>query len=602
MRSSQRLWVVVLSATLLVSSAATAQDTDTAMQAMPADTMGFLIVDNISRTLNNAHQYLQDIGLAQMFMSPDTDLVQSVRQSLQLGDGFDPQGSFGAAMLDPLALGMDIERLVDTAVDTGESERMPFVLYVPGSGVREVFGAYPIEPSGEYELIQFPAGPMYAAHKGKHVILSPLSSALSAAMNGEGTAWDSITDEQRDRLRQADMGGFVNMHVAGPVIMQMIERTKSRLEARDAAELDEEQKATLRIIPIYQRLLPQIESVEFATNFTDEALRFDEFIKLDPSSEMGRAIASARKPEGPPLDRLTDNSYAMAMGVASSEGSLEVSSEWIDGALSGIPEVSEQTRVRMRDHIIALGKEVSAWQFVIGQAPEGSGVLGMSLVLDVREAQAARRLLEEISATLQQALSEAGPEDLRNISITYQTQAQTIEDVSGDAVIFTGPQMDTPEARARMQTVFGEEQMRILVLPAQQDRLVLTLGGSQAYAREALVAAREGGSLVDNPDIRKALDRLSENPFGVLLLDGANLSKLVNRMEQAMNGTDTSDQMSITTHTPLAFTLDIDESLMHGALAIPNDLVKDMFHASMGMGAPPVSDEPTQEPAGSEAF
>ena len=567
---------------------------------MPAGAMGFLVVDNVRATMDKAHAYLRDIGLAQMLLPPDADLVESLKGSSQLGEGFNPDGSFGIVLLNPEPLGIDVEQLA-RADETGQEPKLPFVMYIPGSGVREVFPSHPIEMEGRFQRVQFPAGPMYATHSGGHVMISPMPEALEAAVNStSGTS--ALDDQQAQRFREADAGVFINFEVAGPVIIKMLDSKQRQLEAQPPDQLDEGEQTMLRVFEFYKRIIPQMQDVQLLARFAPESLRFDEFARFKPQSELGRMVASAKPGESLPLDRLVNISYAMAMGASSGEGSGELSGEWIDSMLANVPDVSEATRRRMRDNLMELGEQVREWQFVVGQAPPGAGILGMSLVMQVRDPAKAREILSDIADTLQEGMNQSDDENFRNVTITHNANSVQVAGVQADVVEVNHPAISEPDMQGHISLVLGEERVRVLIMPAGDNRLVLTLGGAQEYASAALEAARQGsGDIPQDDDVQAVMKDMPSKPTSVFLLNGANMWRLSARLQQSEGEDAQQMPQMIQTNRPLAIAAATQDSTIHAAMSIPNVLVREMIQAALGMAAPPAREPATQD-TGAEAF
>src|SRR5665647_109812 len=71
---------------------------------------------------------------------------------------------YGTGLLDPVPYGIDLAKMMKEGgpAPGAEKPKVPFVLFVPASGLKEVFGKYEMKAEGDLTLIQFRAGPVYA--------------------------------------------------------------------------------------------------------------------------------------------------------------------------------------------------------------------------------------------------------------------------------------------------------------------------------------------------------------------------------------------------------------------------------------------------------
>ena len=144
---------------------------------------------------------LDKVGLGEIIqkVAPDGTLGLLVTR-FKLGYGFNRDGGFAIGMLDPKAHGVSLLRMMnlpDPAFKGPKKpkepktqpsgQKPPFVVFVPGKGPTEVFGAYKIQDAGKYKRIEFPGMSMLATKLGGYVLPRPPARALCASSGGNTT-------------------------------------------------------------------------------------------------------------------------------------------------------------------------------------------------------------------------------------------------------------------------------------------------------------------------------------------------------------------------------------------------------------------------------
>jgi hypothetical protein len=246
MRQPLKTWsmffsLVILAAPVLAQPTATATAPSTAAampkledvsQYIPSDSLAYAVVNNVGVMTGNVEKYLEDVGLSALLkpMMP-TGLLDLIKLQAMLGDGFNPNGGFAFVMLDPNKFGIDVIAMMESkkaatepasapATAPAAEPKLPFAIFVPGSGVKEVFGNYPQTPAGKYTEVQLRMGKMLAGQIGGYVVLSPLAEVLDVITGPR--SGPPLPKTQTDMIAQSDLAIHINIASAEPIIKALM--------------------------------------------------------------------------------------------------------------------------------------------------------------------------------------------------------------------------------------------------------------------------------------------------------------------------------------------------------------------------------------------
>ena len=109
-------WAISIALLLSMTSGAVAKN-GPVLDKLPADTVGFFVVNDINATGLRLDAFLIDLGVGPMIGimpgGPTSDIshvITMLKMQARLGEGFDPNGGFAAAIMDPAKFGMTFQR------------------------------------------------------------------------------------------------------------------------------------------------------------------------------------------------------------------------------------------------------------------------------------------------------------------------------------------------------------------------------------------------------------------------------------------------------------------------------------------------------------
>ncbi len=624
--------VVVLTCVLPVASGAWAQEPDAAGPAhpkvepvlshIPAGSLGFAVIPNARGTAGKVDKFIADIGLAKMLPSLDPDnpdkkasVLDLMRAAARLGPGFNPNGGVAVVMLDPKGFEIDLLELIPGApgpkarpmemAGPGEAAgkpkpKLPFVIFVPGKSIEDVFGAYPMEAAGKYTLVNLRMGPTYAAKLGSYVLLSPSDKALDAVMTARKKAAAELPAEHARIMATSDLAYYINMKVAGPILDEFLKRTQEQLIAQ-AGPLG---PLMGFYMGFYGDLISQLEAVTVAGRLVPSGLVFDEMVSFKPGTYYAKAMA-AETPSGKVrLNALPDLPYVLAMGATgqTDEESVKIGRDMVDSLLKSdlLKALPEEEKDRLRKISGEMSGQITGMQMVGGGAPAGSGLFGVSFVVKCKNAEKVKALIAEQAKLAQALIKHFGGDDpdVQKLRIRYVKGLETVGSVTADAVVIEHPDLDQMEEdeRAEMKKVLGEDKVRFLVAAADRETVVVTFGGSRSFLVEALKAAASGaGKIGTRSEDAEAMKYLPKKKTAVILINGVNLYNLIVAGMKTMEPDAELPPFKITCKTPISMGFGQSGKSAHVVMYVPTQLVKEVvgiFMVFVGGGpdaAPPVA-------------
>ncbi len=584
------------------------------MKHIPAGAMGFVVVNNVKGTLGRVENLLNEIGVGQMIALQEMPggLLGMLRMQAMLGDGFNPNGGFAAVMLDPQQFGIDLPAMIglsppkpSAATPPEEEPKVPFVFLVPGAGVQEVFGAYPIEPVGKFYQVSLRMGPMFAIKCGDYVAISPTTKALTALLGAPKKASAELSKTQAAAIAKSDIAVHLNMKVAGPILTKLLKQFEQQMTAMQQMGPSPVPFVGLTSVytSFYGDMLTQMDAIIITGQFAQTGVVLGGNVRWSPESEWGKMMAAFRPFKGKLLDRLPNLPYVLAIGSgwsAGQEQTKKLALDMIDKVLAdkSMAAVPEEAKAKLKALVPAVYDQISAVQVVVGGAPEGSGVFGAAYVIQCKESNAVRKILSdsaEVAEAMIGALIPQIPEAAGQVKIVYTRNAGRVDEGAFDAIDISHPELDEmPEDdRAKMTKILGEDRIRIRVAAVDGKTLVVTFGGSEAFLSETIKAARAGGTILKGPEIAEAMKHMPPDPTELVLFSGSNLLEVIAKGMQALDPESEPLPFKIHGKTPIAAGVSISGSEVTGVLYIPNSLLSDLFGlVPMLMGGGPLSPPP----------
>lgn len=624
---------IVCSCVLLMASGAFTQGADAPKQDfpkvepvlshMPAGSLGFAVIPNARLTAGKVDKFIADLGLDKMLPSPDPNnpdkkasVLDLLRGAAKLGPGFNPNGGVAVVMLDPNAFGVDLLELIpglrgpraratksEPMMMAGPDDapakptpKLPFVVFVPGKSIEDVFGAYPMEAAGKYMLVNLRMGQTYAAKLGGYVLLSPSDKALEAVMTAKKKAAAEMPAEHAGIIARADIAYYVNMKVASPILNQFLKVAEQQV-ITGAGPMG----PLMGIyFDIYRDMISQLDAATVAGRLVPSGLVLDEMVSFQPGSDYAKTMA-AGKPAGEiRLNALPDLPYVMAIGAAgqTDEQSVKIELDMVEKLLKSdlLKALPEEEKDRIRKSIVGLSSEITGVQMVGGGAPAGTGLFGVSFVIQCKDSEKIKALIAEQAKLAEALVKHFGKDepDAQKLKIRYLKGMETVGSVTADAVVIEHPELDQMEEKERtdMKKVLGEDKVRFLVAAPDKNTVVVTFGGSRSFLVEALKAAGGTGKIGTAAETAEAMRYMPKKKTAVALINAANLYGLIVAGMKTMEPDAELPPFKITCKTPISFGVGQSGKSAHVVIYVPTQLIKEvtgifMMFAGGGPGAAP---------------
>ncbi|MCK4601148.1 MAG: hypothetical protein KAU28_01695, partial [Phycisphaerae bacterium] len=306
------------------------------LKVIPAGSVGYVLIHDVKKATDMVDRFLKETGLAQ-FVEDDmpAGCLKAILSEARLGEGlegFNPNGGAAIVMLDPNRFGIDLIKMMKSAMSGGgaatapaEMPKLPFVVFVPGGDVTVVFGKYdpkPAEGHAKLMKVNLDGAEMFAKAMGGYVMLSPNADALAAVVKADKRADTELTGRHKQVVGESVVAVHVNARLIAPTASKAIKAMELLAEAHKEGLVDDvpdvvEAFADLKpVLGFYRYLLGQLESISFGVRTTETGVVVDGFVSYLPDSDYGKALAAFRPPGGNLLDNLPNVSYVMAAGQA----------------------------------------------------------------------------------------------------------------------------------------------------------------------------------------------------------------------------------------------------------------------------------------------
>jgi hypothetical protein len=577
---------------------------------IPAGSMGFIVAKSVKGTTDNVDQFLKDIGLSAMLQDKmPKGLLELMKSELQLGEGFDASGGLAMVMLEPTQFKVDLAAMVKAKMENKAiTEKLPFVVFIPGKDFDAVFPGLKDakkEKVGDFTQVQLPVGPMLTTQYKGYVLLSPLDKALTAVTKADKYADSEMTTVQKDAIGRADFAVFMNMKVSGPEINKILDTIEKAAADKGAGAppMGMNLKGDFKLS---KDQLKQITAVTALARVTKTGLVFEELVDYVPDSAMAKEIKQIKITDKSLVGRVPNMSYVMAAGSSGNpavEGSemtklsvKQMADKLVE--MSGGKITADQGK-KLQDLAEALNQQCQGGQFVLGQAPENSGLFGAAIVIECKDSEKVKSLLADFAKLAQDMIQAAAPdEETKQLTIAYK------KDGGGegiDTLDINHPEMaKMPEEERKMMTSFvGEDKIRVMVSAVDKNTVLLTFGGGKAFFDVATKAAKEGGTLPKDKGLAGVLEQKDLMPkklFFVMAFNAGNIFEMITKGADLSGMGAMLPPIKITSQTPVTVGMGIYENGQHVVFYVPNDMIKELAGVFMMFAAPRPAGGPGMAP------
>ncbi len=543
---------------------------------VPSNALAVLVVKDVRQTTNKIDKFLADAGLAPLLRQQmPKGALDTLITATMMGQGFNPDGGFAVAMMDPSAYGIDLIEMMspasapasEPATATAE-KKLPFVIYVPGNDVESVFANYKISKAGKYPQVALRMGSVYATTSGGYVAISPIEKVLEDAVAAPRKLASDITGQQAEVMKDSAFSIYVNLKLGSPLVSKLMENVQKQMQKGSPM-------GAMPIMGVYKDLLAQLQTVVVSGKIESTGIVFDVLVAADPNSAYGKVMAQYQGTSGTYVDRLPNLPYFVAAGmqIHETKDSADVTAKSIDQmlAMDALKGLSEETRTHVKKLVVDMQGQVTSMQIAFGGAPEGvSGFAGAG-VFECKDSAAFKGLMAQAAEVVQEVVHGLAGDnaDLKSLAVTYTKDAEKSDSLSVDVIEISGPNIE--KNAEDITKALGEDKLRLRVVALDKGLAVVTFGGGEAMVSAAVKSARGGGSIPSEPGTVEAMKYMPASRVCVELFNFANLFDIVKKMDESGGM-----PFSLQSKTPIAVGVGMSGSNERISVYIPTSLVKDV--------------------------
>jgi len=587
----------------LCAQEASQKPAESVLKHIPAGTMGYVIVNNIQNTANTVENFATSIGV----MPPKPEdappvsmLLQMLLQETKLGEGFNPNADAGIVMLDIKQFGFNLPKMLESEMSGEEMDEqnkkaieagVPFVIYVPGSSIKGVFGNYEIvEADGQPTVVNLRMGKMFADQMESYIILSPNKDAIKAVKTAAKKTESELTKDQIAIIKRNNIAYHVDFKLLGPTINAVMDAI-----GKQAASEEPAFGAIIKTyLSIFQNIFDQLDAESGGIRIDKAGIIAEslDLAKLTSSLAKTWTAMGALKTDGASvLGSLPSLPYALAVGIAGQPGvnsGLEDINKLVDDVLKIEPlatRLTPATKAKTKKTVAGLLDQIGTVQFVGGGAPAGNGVFGLAWSIKCKDSEVFKSLLADKADLAQTFITTLiDDQDAKALKITYSKGVEKAGSVSIDSIEISHPEMLKMSQRERteMTKALGEDKIRFLVAAPDKNTVVITFGGSTAMTAKAIAAAGGKGQIPTAVGTEAALKVMPKNPTALFFFNIGNLLDII-RTGIAATVDDPDERQMMTAmipvlrcKTPLAIGAKLEGNTAHAVMFVSTPLIREV--------------------------
>ena len=569
------------------------------LKLIPDHCVGFVTVRNAEGFAGRVDAFLKEV-MPPMIFPPDFKPLDMIKSAAELGDGFNPKGSFALVMLHPKQHTPDMLKppLEDEDFWDIQPTELPVAFIIPGKSAATMFPSEKPEKDGKYLRYGEGEGNAWAFETDGFVIVSfkkkvieafpPTKSVAARLLPAHKAmlarygvfAWaDRKTCSQLGNTRfAAFMGYFATMGggwSAIPIIMPIKYMGLTR-----------------------GTVLKEATHVAVGIEMDKSGALFEVRWTYPSGSLVGKVLAALPKKPGPLMTRLPDLPYIFVYGANKALKTPDkLKAEQYAKLLSNryLATVPEDVKAKAAKIILGLQDEVTAVQHYVGPNSKEGGPMGAISVIECKSPARLKKVLEQIPPVAQAIIRNisVGHEDFRDelkkISVTHFKGLEVVEEVKVDAIVIDHPKLQQLAERKpnMLKAVYGDDKFRFLIAQVDKKTLVITLSGGVRLMGEAIKGAKAKRNLEADALIKAALAKL---PRRRSVVAAFNLGNAVNGFLGTLRAINPEGgpPWKLECKEPLVGVVSVEGLDISFGGYIPITPLKELFQVMRGgMGAPP---------------
>ncbi len=584
------------------------------LNAIPDQALAFVAVANMQQAGAKVDQLIADLNLSQMMPG---SILDKIREEQDFGPGFNANGGFALAMLDPNLFGYTPQDI--TEEKPGPDKPAPVVYLVAGTDVKTLFNGFKASSEEGLTKLESQYGEVvYAKMADGYILLAEDTQPLKVIAQGKGSVMSRLSGPHKMLISQSDALGFADVKALRPWIHALFVKLAQQAEAAP-------QRGRMFMSPpgmmraymgFWENLVSQIDLVTIGANLNKEGITLARVATFDPNSAIAKMSGGIKFASGPMLTQMPGLPYVLAIGT---EPMVQISPEtqaeyrkWIANAMSAFS--GDTLKKEQIDRLAQISADnlshVKSERMFLGASPAGSGVFGLAVIYNVDNADAVLASLPEAIQIQEQAMNSlisramtgmmhqagsmpatapASQPKQQMVSMKYTPNAMTVADAQISTLDLVIPQLSEKmdaNARAILTKVLGEENIRVYIAKASDKIVVVTLGGAKAFLTEAITAARDGKDLAADASVAGSLKHLPKDSVGAMVISLPNLFRQISDGISAVEGPDAAQRsplasVNFTATAPIAAGRAQVTDGDYGRIFIPTDVLSDLVRNVM---------------------
>ncbi len=565
------------------------------LKMIPADSLGYVVVNNVNGLFTEADAYIKQIGLAELAgQEMPQGVLAAARKALNLGEGLDANGGAAFVLLDPAPLGLNLISMLLPASSSASAPSLPPVPYVvilPAGGLKPLLGAFEIEESKPYARVAMPTGDLYADARGGYILLSPTPKALDAMAAAKRTADLELSPAELKLASSSAAAAMLNCRVAAPMAQKVVNALN--LMALAAKATDTRPPAELRTYLEFRQNIAQLlkavnqmDRLLMAVQRKDAGLAGQLVIRYLPDTPAAKAVAAAGAMQPKPLlGGVRGGPYILAMDFANlREPEPQTMLAQLEAALQGAKQLKPARRDEAMAQLTKILQEVEGVQLLMAPGDDDAqGTIGITAVIRCQDSSRLQAMLAQSAPLADRIRREmlAPDMDANEFAIRCAAGSLKIGDVQADVISVECP----ADEQAMFKAMFGPHGLTALMAPAGKNTLVISLGGGVAGMTRALAAARSGdGKLLSTPEARQCLQHLGKNMQAVCLMNMSVYGEAINKTMVRLTGKEALATLQCKVPMGLAISIEDDASIL--SFYLPTELMREVCAGLCGPKTP----------------
>lgn len=541
-----------------------------ALESLPSDAMGYVIVPSLKQLDADYQQAVKDFGLQAMVPPPYNSLLGAVKTMAPQLAGLDENGP-AAIVLMPVTnvFEMNMNQVVVLPV-TDPKAMLEGMNATAGEG-------------GVWQLTFF-GQPMFAVTGEKRVSLCRTSDVARKVAASKTGLPEKLKGHDLKTLSDLDIAMWLDGEALFKMLKPQIDAFMPMIMAMQsgAGQFGVKQaEATKKNIDLF---VDGISTLAFGLAIDKSGIDLRVGWTTRPGSEMAKQ-SKVRTTRESLLKGLPGDGYIVAIGQLSDPAQAKSMIDSLDPYFSMLEAIEGLNKEKIGELKSALGEWaplVTSTSVKLELLPSREfGILGICAVGETTDARKWMQVLEKMYNTgkglVADAKAELIDEDVKKIvkAFSYQSEAETLGGAKVAHLKFdvnAVEELDDDE-KEEMAKVLGKEGLTFRFAALESNQVVMTLGGGPAYMERLMASAgKKEAALESNAGIRKVAAAIPADRASVIYVAVDETIKAINAFMSAMDEDEIPVKVPAGT-PPLTLSSTGGDEWMRMDLFLPTELI-----------------------------